>query len=498
MEDLQALKSKAIKGSLWGILERFSIQIIQFVVGIILARILGPKEFGLNAITVVFSGVIQAIVDAGFEKAIIYQKDIRNIQINTIFYVNLLIGLFMTTILFTAAPFIAHYFNDQVLSSLLRAVSIGILIGAFGQTQRTLLLRDLNFKKLSYTQILSTLTGGIAGVVLACNGFGVWALVYSILISQTISLISYWIKADWYPQLQFSFNSIKQMVPYGSKILMSSILFYFNLQFINLVVGRNFNKEQFGLFNRGAKLPELITATIQGFIIKMAFPVFSKLQDDNIQLTNVFKKALCATAFFLFPFLIIIYTCSRDLTILLFTEKWSGSIVFLEWFCFIRLFDPLIGIYKEAILAKGKASLLFRIFLFVAILNTILILILVKFGLIYLLIGCLASMVVQYIIYMYFFSVNFNVKIVRQIGWLMPYLVIFVSTILCIKLEHFYLKNYHLNLIMDLFLKVISIVLIYIFLSVQFKIDEVKLILETSSKFRKRILHFIKLKIALS
>lgn len=498
MDDLQVLKSKAINGSLWGILERFSIQIIQFIVGIILARILGPKEFGLNAITVVFAGVIQAIIDAGFEKSIIYQKEIRSIQISTIFYVNLLLGLLMTSILFIAAPFIAIFFKEEMLTPILRVVSAGIVISALGQTQRTLLLRDLKFKKLSYTQILSTLTGGTAGVILACNGFGVWSLVYSILISQTISLIIYWIKAGWYPQWQFSFKSIKVMMPYGSKILMTSILYYFNLQFINVIVGRNYNTVQFGLFNRGAKLPELITATIQGIIVKMAFPVFSKLQDDNIKLTYVFKKALTVTAFFLFPLIIIVFTCSKNLTILLFTEKWSGSIVFLELFCIIRLFDPIIGIYKETLLAKGKASLLFRIFLFIAVLNALLILVLINFGLINLLIGCLGSMVIQYIIYMHFISLQLDVKISTQFGWLLPYLIIFVSTILLLKLENIYFISLHLSLIFDLCWKVVSIVFIYIFLAFQCKINEVRFLLESVKKIKKDVVNFIKIKMALN
>ena len=245
-------------------------------------------------------------------------------------------------------------------------------------------------------------------------------------------------------------------------------------------------------------MPELITATIQGIIVKMAFPVFSKLQDDNIKLTYVFKKALTVTAFFLFPLIIIVFTCSKNLTILLFTEKWSGSIVFLELFCIIRLFDPIIGIYKETLLAKGKASLLFRIFLFIAVLNALLILVLINFGLINLLIGCLGSMVIQYIIYMHFISLQLDVKISTQFGWLLPYLIIFVSTILLLKLENIYFISLHLSLIFDLCWKVVSIVFIYIFLAFQCKINEVRFLLESVKKIKKDLVNFIKIKMALN
>lgn len=498
MEDLQALKAKAINGSLWGILEKFSLQIVQFIVGVILARLLGPKDFGLIAITLIFTGIIQAITDAGFEKTLIFQKEIRSIQISTIFYVNILLGVLMTIILFITAPYIAIFFKDQMLGSILRVVSIGIIVSALAQTQRTLLMRDLKFKKLSYTQILSSLMAGITGVVFAYNGFGVWSLVYSGLISQFVSMLSFWIKSAWYPKIEFSYKSINGMIPYGGKILLASILYYFNMQFNNMVVGRNNNKEELGLFNRGSKLPELVTSTIQGIIGKMAFPVFSKLQDNNKQLTNVLKKTLSVTAFFLFPFLIMMFTCSKNLTILLFTEKWSGSIVFLEYFCIIRLFDPFISIYREAILAKGNAGLLFKILLFVSIFNAILILVLIKFGLIYLLMGTLASIIFQYVIYMYFFSVQLQVKITEQIGWLMPHFIIFIITTLLVKLQNYFLINLHLSLLVDLICKIVSIVFIYTFLSIQFKLNEVKLVVETTIKLKKMAMGFLKLKMVVN
>lgn len=498
MDDLKELKSKAINGSLWGILERFSLQIIQFVVGVILARLLGPKEFGLIAVTMVFSGIIQAITDAGFEKTLIYQKEIRSIQISTIFYVNFFLGMLMTIIFLTLAPFIASFFKDQQLIPILRVVSIGIIISALAQTQRTLLMRDLKFKKLSFTQVLSSLISGIMGVVLAYNGYGVWALVYAGLISQFISMVSFWIKSAWYPKLEFSYSSIKGMIPYGSKILFASVLYYFNTQFNNMVVGRNNNKTDLGLFNRGSKLPELVTSTIQGIIGKMAFPVFSKLQDDNNQLIRFFKKTLGVTAFVMFPFLIIIFNCSTNLTILLFTEKWSGSIIFLEFFCIIRLFDPLISIYREAILAKGNASLLFNILLFISITNAILILVLIKYGLLYLMIGSLVSVIIQFGIYVHFVSIKMEVKMTKQISWIAPYFLIFIITTLLVKVGSYLMLNLHLNLLLDLIWKVISILLIYILLAIQFKLDEVKLLIETTLKLKKIGLDFLKIKVALT
>ncbi len=219
------LKSKAIKGSIWSLIETFSVQIVQFIVGVILARLLEPKDFGLIALTGIFTSISTAITDGGFEKTLIQKKDLLPIQISTVFYINIILGAFMTILLIIAAPFIADFFNAPPLTSILQVTSIGIFLTSLYQTQRTLILKDLYFKKISRVRIITSIIGGVTGVILAFSGFGVWALVYSSLTPQICGVLFYWFRSHWYPQLKFSFSSVKPLLPYGLNVLGSSIFF---------------------------------------------------------------------------------------------------------------------------------------------------------------------------------------------------------------------------------------------------------------------------------
>ena len=163
MSDKENLKSKAISGSIWSLVETFSVQIVQFIVGVVLARILEPKDYGLIALTGIFTSISAAITDGGFEKTLIQKKDISPIQISTIFYINVMLGAFMTLLLIVIAPFISTFFKAPALTPILQVISFGILLTSLAQTQQTLILKELQFKKISYIRIATSLIGGVTG-----------------------------------------------------------------------------------------------------------------------------------------------------------------------------------------------------------------------------------------------------------------------------------------------------------------------------------------------
>ena len=349
--DTENLKYRALSGSIWTLLETFSTQIVQFIVSVILARLLGPKDYGLIALTGIFTAISVAITDAGFEKTLIQKKDLTSLQTTTIFYINVLLGLLITLIFIALAPFIAVFFNEPKLTLVLQVVSIGILITAFGQTQQALLIKELQLKKIFYAKIASSLTSAFIGLILAYNSFGVWALVYSGLSFQVVNVLFFWIQATWYPQFKFSITSVKTMIPYGMNILGSSIFFFLNQQFNNFIVGKFYTKIQLGLFNRGNKFPDLIVGIIQSVVLKMSLPLFAKLQTDPERLREIVKKTDKIIAFVSFPLLILLLVKAEDITIFLFSEKWRGSIVFLQLFCVVKLFEPFITVQRELLLS---------------------------------------------------------------------------------------------------------------------------------------------------
>ncbi len=480
--NLQELKSKAVTGSIWAIIEKFSLQIVQFVVGVVLARLLEPKDYGLIALTGIFTSISAAITDGGFEKTLIQKRDLSAVQISTVFYVNILLGAVMATLLVLFAPTIAAFFNAPKLIPVLRVVSLGLFITAFGQTQRTLLMKELHFKKISYAQITSSAIGGIVGVTLAYKGAGVWALVFSGLVAQLTILSFFWIRSSWYPTLQFSYASIRQMLPYGVNILFSSLVFFSIQQFNTFIVGKYYSKTDLGLFNRGSRFPDLITNIIESVILKMSFPLFAKLQDENDQLIRVLQKTVKLAAFISFPLLAILFIDAKDITLVLFTQKWLGSVIFLEAFCLVKLLHPFVAIYREVILAKGKAHLLTRILVITTTIEISLVLLLIRFGIFYVILASLASITAQYIIYTFFVTRILPLRWYAGLNWLIPY---FLNALLLVLIT-LGLDSLMLDisgyLVLKLFIKITAGLLSYLTIAYLFKFDEFayfKLILQT-------------------
>jgi O-antigen/teichoic acid export membrane protein len=460
------------------LIETFSTQIVQFVVGVILARLLGPKDYGLIALTGIFTSISAAITDAGFEKTLVQKKDLTGIQISTIFYINILLGLLITMVFVITAPFIAIFFNEPKLTVVLQVTSIGILVTAFGQTQQALLIKEIQFKKISYAKIISSIVSAIVGLVLAYSGFGVWALVFSGLSFQTSNVLFFWIQASWYPQLKFSFASVKSMLGYGMNILASSIFFFLNQQFNNFVVGKFYTKAQLGLFNRGNKFPDLIVSIIQSVVLKMSLPLFAKLQEDPARLREAVKKTDKVIAFVSFPLLILLLVKAEDITIFLFTEKWRGSIIFLQLFCVVKLFEPFITVQRELLLSQGKAGLLLKIFVATSVAEMVLIFAVIKFDIIYVVISSLVCRAAQYLTYLIISSNRLQANWIDEIKWLQPYIIIttLMSGIVLLLEYLLHLGNINLPLFIKLSVELLLGISAYAFLAFKFKIEEMSLV----------------------
>jgi teichuronic acid exporter len=478
MVNKKDLKSKAIKGSIWSLIETFSVQIVQFVVGVVLARILEPKDFGLIALTGIFTSISAAITDGGFEKTLIQKKDLLPIQVSTVFYINVILGVFMTLLLIALAPFISAFFSAPALIPILQVISLGIFLTSLAQTQQTLILKDLHFKKISRVKIATSVIGGISGIILAYKGFGVWALVYSSLIPQIFRVVFYWFRSSWYPQLKFSYKSVKTLMPYGLNILGSSIFFFMIQQFNVFIVGRFYNKTELGLFNRGNRFPDLVVSIIQSVVLKMTLPLFAKLQDQPVELLETVKKTNKVVAFISFPLLILLLIKADDITILLFTEKWRGSIIFLQLFCVVKLLEPFISIHRELILAQGLSKLLLKLFTILSILEMGLIFLVIKYGIIYLVLATFVSRVGQYITYTVINSKRLGNIWTQELKWYTPYIIITALMSAVVFFSEYAMSFFGLHpfLIIKLPLQLMLGLLVYTFFAFKFKIEEISLV----------------------
>lgn len=434
MLNSQNIKSRAISASLWAIIAKFSLLISQFIISIVLARLLNPSDFGLVALTTIFITISGAITDGGFETALIQKKELSNIQINTAFYLNILLGCLMTLILFFTSPYIAVFFREPRLIRVLRILSLSLPLEAIGQTQRTLLIKELEFKKISITQIVSSMAGGILGITLAYNNFGVWALVYSTLFTLIIRDFCFWFRAAWYPKLVFSYSSIATLVPFGLNVLGTSILYFFIQQFNALIVGKYYSERDLGLFNRGMKFPDIVVSIIESVVLKMALPLFSKLQDDEQKLNNLIQKTNTLISLISFPLLLFLFIDAKEIITLLLTAKWLEAVVYLKIFCVIKLFDPFITVQRELLLARGKSRLALVLFMVTSGIEVISILLFATMGIMYIVWIILISKAIQYLIYLTVDSKGLNTDMLKQLSFIFSYSFISVVVVLGIRL----------------------------------------------------------------
>lgn len=488
MADFQDLKSKAVTASLWAIIEKFSLQIVQFVVSVILARILEPKDYGLIALTAIFTTLSGAIIDGGFEKTLIRAKVLQPIQVTSVFYVNLFLGCLLTAILLVTARPIALFFRAPALAPVLQVVSLGLPINALTQVQRVLLMKELQFRKISIAQIISSLAGGVTGIVMACKGMGVWALVGSLLVFQVVTLVIFWIRSDWYPTFSFSYSSIKDMLPYGSRILVVSLLFFLMQQFNTFIVGKLYSKTDLGYFNRGGRLPDLLVSLVQSIVLKLAFPLFAKVRDEKAQLDELLRRTTQLVAFIVFPLLALMLVNAFDITLVIFTAKWLPSVIFLELFCFITLLEPFVVIYRELILAKGHARLLMRIFLATSAGEIVLVLAMARYGLMYVVVASIISKTVQYAVYLGVASRQTAIAWRRQVAWIGPYAAISVVMGAAVKGIGWLLSGTSMAPVAGLSIKLTAGIVIYLLLARLFRLNELSFIRTLYAKFQKKIL----------
>lgn len=487
--EISDIKQKAISGSKWSVIEKFALQLVQFVVGIVLARLLGPKAFGLIALTSIFLVISGAIMDGGFEKALIQNKFLSDLQVTTAFYINILLGVLLAIVICLFAPSIARYFDAPELTNILRVMSLGLPINAFGQTQRMLLMKELNFKKISVAQIFSAVMSGLVGITLAFCGFGVWALVYSSLVSTLTMVLIFWYKSPWYPRLKFSYASIAPVVPFGLNVLASGVLFFFLQQFNNFIVGKYYSKTELGLFSRGMKFPELVASVIQGVVLKISFPLFSKLQDDETHLKSVVRKSNRTVAFIMFPLLAFLFLDARQIIVLLLTDEWIGAVVFLKVFCLVKLFEPFISIQRELLLAKGRAKLLFRLFILTSVIEVVPILFLVKYDIMYVVWATLFSKVFQYFLYQFIASGRMRISVSESVGWILPYFLIIIGAGgIVYALDFFVLDPLHTGILLHLIIDAACGLGLYATALLMFRMEEVdtlKIVARSIFNFRK-------------
>jgi len=352
-----SLRSRTIRALFWSFLESIGLQGVRFVIGIMLARLMFPEQFGLIGMLSIFMGVAQSFLDSGFGAALIQKREAKPVDICSIFYFNIAVGLAAAGLLCAIAPWIAAFYEQPILTPLTRAMSLNIVINSFAMVQSSILIRQIKFKVQMKVSLISSGLSGTIGVTLAAAGFGVWSLVVQMISGTLMGTVLLWLWNDWRPKLIFSFKSLREMFGFGSRLLASGLLNQIFNDIYLLVIGKLYSARELGFFTRAQALEEVPSQTLSGIVARVTFPVFSTIQDDPARLKRGLKKALALLALVNFPMMIGLVVVARPLVLVLLTDKWAGSIPYLQLLCFLGLLFPMHVINLNSLRALGRSDL---------------------------------------------------------------------------------------------------------------------------------------------
>lgn len=361
MKDNLSLKSKATRGMVWSAFGTFSSQGISFTVGIILARILMPSDYGLIGMLAIFFAFSNMIIESGFANALIQKIDRTESDFSTIFFFNLLVSVIIYLILYLSAPLIASFYKTPELTLLTRILSLNLLIGSLSIVQQVRLKILFDFKSIALITLISVVISGIFGVVLALLNFGVWALVAQNLSAVFIKTLLLFYFNKWYPQLIFNLKSLKQLFGFSSKLLIAGLVSTIVNNLYSILIGKIFTPKEVGYYTRARQYPELLSDTITTILQGVTYPILTSLQNERERMVSVYGRLMRVTVFFVIPFLTLFAILAEPFVRLLLTEKWMPVVPLIQWLCFARMITPISALNMNILNAIGRSDLFLKV-----------------------------------------------------------------------------------------------------------------------------------------
>lgn len=445
-----ALKQQTKKAVYWSFIGNFANQGMQFVIGLVLARLLSPSDYGIIAMPMVFLAIAQCFINSGFGSALIRKPDLTEEDLSTAFYFNIIVGIFFYLLFFFASPLIADFYNVPILADILKVTALSTLFGPLQSVHFALFSKRLDFKTPAKISMLSKFTTGIVGIILAYRGWGIWALVFQGVTGQVLSLVLVWYWSSWRPKTGWSWNSFHYLFGFGSNLLMSSIIDTIYDNITPLVIGKFYSPADLGVYNRGMSYASLPQKQISGILNRVSFPVLSKLQYDDEKLFFQFQRILKTIIFILAPVEMMLSALARPLILLTITDKWESCIIILQLLCFAVILWPIQSLNMSLFQVKGrsdlvlKANLSIRISLFVLLVATL------PFGIVIISVGAILRAIVAIGIVTHYTDKLFACGHVQQFKPLIPSFLLSLAMYVLVTLLNLCIDSYLLQIICGL------------------------------------------------
>lgn len=349
-------RESAIKGGLWSAMNGLGRQGLQFVVQLLLARLLLPEDFGLIAMVMVVVQIASVFVRAGFGMAVIQRENLDQADVSTAFWLNLALAVLAYGILFFAAPWLADFYGQPQLTLLTWVLALNLITGAINNIQISLLQRNLKFREIFFGTLPGTVISGILGVTAAVIGWGVWALVVQIMSGTVFNIMLLWRLSGWRPSFLFSLNSARAIFAFGISVVGSQFIEQFFRQLYTLIIGALYSPALLGFYNRAQAIQQMPTMTAVSIVKAVALPTLSRAQNDRARMIRGLREAVRLLSLCVGPGMVVLAVLADPVVRLILTEKWLPLVPYLQMFCVIGWFEPRFRLIVQAVLACGRSD----------------------------------------------------------------------------------------------------------------------------------------------
>lgn len=380
MTENNNLKAKVISGLFWKILEQCGSQGVQFVVALVLARLMTPTEYGTISLITIFITIANTFVQSGFATALVQGKDIEEEDYSSVFWVSMLLALFCYLVLFISAPVIAAYYTTPVLTRLVRVMGIVLFPGAVVSIQTAFVARNLRFRQLFQSTMIAVVMSGVVSIGLAMQGFGVWAMAAQQIVYYFSLMVIMLITVRWYPHALFKTGRLKQLFSFGWKILASGLIDAVWQNIYGLIIGKKYSSADLGAYNRGEQFPKIIATNLSTAIQSVMLPAYSKEQDDPDTLRRMASRSIRLSAFVIFPMMAGLAAVARPLVILLLTDKWLVAAPYLVLLAISYAVYPIHIINLQVMNAMGRSDLFLKLEIIKKALGIVILVLSLPFG----------------------------------------------------------------------------------------------------------------------
>ena len=418
----RSLREKTITGFKWSFLDNIWKTGGQFVIGIILTRLLSPEDFGLIGMITIFIVIGQSLTNSGFGQALIQKKNADNVDFSTVYYFNIVASLVIYFILFFSAPLIANFYNQPLLVILIKVICLSFVIDALGRIHVVYLEKKLDFKSQSIIGIISVVVAGVISITMAYTGFGVWALVAHTVLRSVVTTILFWWVSSWRPLLAFSKKSLKSLFMFGSKILVAGLMNSIFQNIYYLIIGRVFSAQSLGYFTRASQFKDMPVLTLTSVIQKVTFPVFSEIQDDNEKLISGYTRAIRLLSAVVLPLMGFIIIASEPLIEIVLGEKWLPVVPYLNVMAAYGWMHIIYVMNHQIITVKGRSDYYLQIKVIDKILIVLSILLTYKYGIMAMIYGNMVVTILSYVIGNVYFNKVIDISLLYQIKNVLPFL----------------------------------------------------------------------------